>query len=140
LNNNRDNSKDRFILVNIQEYDEASIAHPLSLPTNGGPFKCKLVGRFPGLAKAHVWYKPHAIINVFALLDIVAELRGTIDSVVKKCFRVHCKGGSIMKFANAVSPTSKRCTGTTVLASIPITATVGANYQIAFNHQLPIHS
>jgi len=74
------------------------LPRPLSLATNGGPFKCHQVGRVPGLSKAHIWHNPHAIANVFALSDVAAELRVTMDSAVEKCFNVHRKDGTILKF------------------------------------------
>jgi len=66
-------------LIDIQDYCSAGLTHPLSLATNGGSFKCNLVRRVLGLSKAHVWYNPYAIGNVFAWLDNTAKLRVTMD-------------------------------------------------------------
>ena len=90
--------RDRSALVEVQDFRAAGLPNPLSLATNGGPFTCTQVGRVPGLPKAHVWYNPHAIANVFALSDVTAELRVTMDSAAEKCFNVHRKDGTILKF------------------------------------------
>ena len=91
--------KERSALTDVKHYREAGLSEPLVLSTNGGPFTCTLVGKVPGLGEAHIWYHPDSIANVFALADITATKRVTMDSAVEKCFKVHRGDGSIVKFS-----------------------------------------
>jgi len=91
--------KERSVLTDVKHYREAGLSEPLVLSTNGGPFTCTLVEKVPGLGEAHIWYHPDSIANIFALADITATKRVTMDSAVEKCFKVHRGDGSIVKFS-----------------------------------------